>query len=122
RDRTVAAYASAFADRDWVRLPQPGSGADVDWFVYVIRLDAAHDRDRLIRQADRRGVPSRPYFSPIHLQPLYAELGYRAGDFPVTERVARSTLAIPFSSRMDDDAVDRVVAALDESVAEQGRG
>jgi dTDP-4-amino-4,6-dideoxygalactose transaminase len=122
RERTVATYASAFAGRDWVRLPQPASGADVDWFVYVIRLDPAIDRDRLIEQLDQRGVPSRPYFSPIHLQPVYAELGYRAGDFPVTERVARSTLAIPFSSRMDDDGVTRVVTALDEAVAEQGRG
>lgn len=122
RDRVVAAYASAFAGRDWVRLPRPAQGADVDWFVYVIRLDAAIDRNRLITQLDQRGVPSRPYFSPIHLQPLYTELGYREGDFPVTERVARSTLAIPFSSLMEDDEVARVVAALDDAVAEQGRG
>jgi perosamine synthetase len=122
RERVVAAYATALAGRDWVRLPRPAPGADVDWFVYVIRLDAAIDRDRLIGQLDQRGVPSRPYFSPIHLQPLYAELGYHEGDFPVTERVARSTLAIPFSSRMDDDAVARVAAALDDAVAEQGRG
>ncbi len=122
RDRVVAAYADAFAGRSWVRLPSAAPGADVDWFVYVIRLDPAIDRDRLVGQLTDRGVPSRPYFTPIHLQPLYAgEFGYRPGDFPVTERVARSTLAIPFSSRMERAAVDRVVAALDDAVAEQGR-
>ena len=122
RDRVAADYAAAFAGRSWVRLPTAAPGADVDWFVYVIRLDPAIDRDRLVGQLDERGVPSRPYFSPIHLQPLYAgEFGYRPGSFPVTERVARSTLAIPFSSRMERVAVDRVVAALDDAVAEQGR-
>ena len=62
----------------------------VDWFVYVIRLDPGVDRDRMIDQLATRGVPARPYFSPIHLQPLYRErFGFREGDFPVTEAVAR---------------------------------
>ncbi len=120
RDRVAADYAEAFAGRDWVRLPAVAEGTDVDWFVYVIRLDAAIDRDRLVGQLAERGIPSRPYFSPIHLQPLYrAEFGYREGSFPVTERVAASALALPFSSRLGRAAVDRVVAALDEAVAEQ---
>src|SRR6185503_10967485 len=46
------------------------------------------DRDALIPRLAERGVPSRPYFSPIHLQPLYRdEFGFKPGDFPVTERV-----------------------------------
>jgi perosamine synthetase len=79
------------------------------------------DRDRLIGQLAERGVPGRPYFSPIHLQPFYRErFGYAPGDFPVTERVAASTLAIPFGSRLTDEQVDRVCDALVASVAEQG--
>jgi perosamine synthetase len=66
-------------------------------------------------------VPARPYFSPIHLQPFYRErFGFAPGDFPVTERVAASTLAIPFSSRLTDEQVDRVCEALVEAVREQG--
>ena len=122
RDRVVRLYADAFAGRSWLRPPQAAAGAEVDWFVYVIHLDPAIDRDRLVRQLEERGVPSRPYFSPIHLQPLYtAEFGYRPGSFPVTERVAASALALPFSSRMAATAVEGVVAALDDAVAEQGR-
>jgi perosamine synthetase len=122
REAVIGMYADAFAGRGWVRPPTAADGADVDWFVYVIRLAAEIDRDRLVGQLGELGVPSRPYFSPIHLQPLYtAEFGYRPGDFPVTERVARSMLAIPFSSRMDRAAVDAVVGALDEAVAAQGR-
>jgi perosamine synthetase len=122
RDAAFAAYAQALAGRPWLTLPLAAPGAEVDWFVYVVRFDAAIDRDRLIGQLGDRGVPSRPYFSPIHLQPLYtAEFGYRPGSFPVTERVAASTLALPFSSRLDRRAIDQVAAAIDDAVAEQGR-
>ena len=120
RDRVVARYDAALAGLPWIRTPHAPDGADVDWFVYVVRLDPGLDRDRMIGQLQDRGVPTRPYFAPLHLQPLYQqEFGYGEGDFPVTERVARSTLALPFSSVMTDPDVDRVVEALVEAAAEQ---
>jgi hypothetical protein len=64
-----------------------------------------------------RGVPSRPYFSPIHLQTFYREkFGYQEGDFPMTESVAHSTLALPFSGNMSEEQVDIVCTALQETV------
>ena len=121
RDRVVAAYRERLSGQEWVRLPGAAPGAEVDWFVYVIRLDPRVDRDRLIGQLAERGVPGRPYFSPIHLQPYYrGRYGFAPGDFPVTERVAASTLAIPFSSRLTDEQVDRVCEALVEAVRQQG--
>jgi len=47
---------------------------------------------------------------------LLDAFGFQPGDFPVTERVAASTLAIPFSSRLADDEVRYVGAALKEAV------
>ncbi len=117
RDRVVAAYERALAGRQWVQLPKAGPGEDVDWFVYVIRLAPEVDRDGLIQKLARRGVPSRPYFAPIHLQPYFrSTFGFKPGDFPVTERVAASTLAIPFSSRLADDDVAYVAEVLTEAV------
>ena len=115
RARVAAAYERALGDKDWLRLPRAGAGAGetVDWFVYVVRLDPEIDRDRLIEQLAEVGVPSRPYFSPLHLQPFYRGMfGFRPGDFPVTERVAASTLALPFSSRLADEDVQYVAHAL----------
>ena len=120
RDRAFAAYRERLVAYDWLRLPEAMAGASVDWFVYVIRLAEQLDRDRLITQLAERGVPGRPYFSPIHLQPFYRErFGFRVGDFPVTERVAATTLAIPFSSRLTTDQIDRVCEALADAVGEQ---
>ena len=121
RDRVVAAYRERLVAHEWVTLPSAAEGADVDWFVYVIRLAPRIDRDRLIGQLAGRGVPGRPYFSPIHLQPFYRErFGFAPGDFPVTERVAAGTLAIPFSSRLTEEQIDQVCAALADAVREQG--
>ena len=123
RERAAAAYERALGGADWVTLPSVGAGESVDWFVYVIRLDPGVDRDALIPRLAERGVPARPYFSPIHLQPFYrSEFGFEPGDFPVTERVAASTLALPFSSRLTEDEVGYVAEMLAEAVREGGRG
>src|SRR5664280_480745 len=106
RARVAAAYERMLGSHDWVTLPRAGSGELVDWFVYVVRLHPEIDRDGLIGRLAALAVPSRPYFAPIHLQPFYrATFGFTPGDFPVTERVAASTLALPFSSRLTDDQV-----------------
>ena len=113
RRRVVAAYEDALGGHDWVTLPRSGEGETVDWFVYVVRLHPDIDRDRVMERLAACGVASRPYFSPIHLQPFYREtFGYQPGDFPVTERVAASTLALPFSSTLSNEDVQYVADAL----------
>jgi len=87
------------------------------WFVYVIRLAADIDRKRVMAALEERGVPSRPYFTPVHLQPFYVhKFGYRRGDFPATEAAGDTCLALPFSSVMTEGQVDYVCRALKEVV------
>jgi dTDP-4-amino-4,6-dideoxygalactose transaminase len=117
RARVAAAYEDALGGETWLRLPQAGTDELVDWFVYVVRLDPAIDRDHVVGRLAELGVPARPYFTPLHLQPFYrSTFGFAPGDFPVTERVAASTLALPFSSRLTGDEVGMVAAALREAV------
>ena len=69
---------------------------------------------------EEKGIPSRPYFSPIHLQPFYRErFGHRKGDFPVTENVARSTLALPFFGKMREEEVEYVCEHLVKALYSQ---
>jgi perosamine synthetase len=121
RAEVAASYAQRLGGLDWLRLPSVATGASVDWFVYVVRLAPGIDRDRLVGQLAAAGVPSRPYFSPIHLQPIYrTRFGFEPGAFPITERVAASTLALPFASTLADADVDRVCVALVAAVQAQG--
>lgn len=120
RDRVAAIYDAAFAGLGWVTPPHKAPGETVDWFVYVIQVDRALDRSLFMRDLDALGVPSRPYFSPLHLQPFYQDqFGYREGDFPVTERIAATTLAIPFSARLSDEDAHYVADAVLRAGARQ---
>lgn len=81
----------------------------MSWFVYVVRLASWIDRDKLMRDLEERGIPSRPYFTPIHLQPFYRDrFGYEPGDFPEAESLSRRSLALPFSSVMTEEQVNHV--------------
>jgi dTDP-4-amino-4,6-dideoxygalactose transaminase len=85
----------------------------MSWFVYVVRIRPPAQRDEVMRRLADVGVPSRPYFTPIHLQPFYRDrFGYREGDFPVTEALARSVLALPFSGIMSEEQVAYVCENL----------
>ncbi|MEX2160817.1 MAG: DegT/DnrJ/EryC1/StrS family aminotransferase [Anaerolineales bacterium] len=86
----------------------------VSWFVYVVRLAPQVDRDGLIRLLDKEGIPARPYFAPIHLQPyMMQRFGYRPGDFPIAEDLGRRGLALPFSSVMSEEQVELVCKELE---------
>src|SRR5262249_16553072 len=77
--RVAGWYAERLSDLDGVVLPALASWTTrVSWFVYVIRLVCRDLRDRVIIELERRGIPARPYFQPIHLQPFYQErFGFR---------------------------------------------
>lgn len=90
----------------------------MSWFVYVVHLEESVDRTALMAHLKAQGVPSRPYFTPIHLQPFYRETyGWQPGDLPHTERAGETFLALPFSSVMTGAQVDYVCDKLREGLA-----
>ena len=111
-------YSERLEELPLVEIPKVAvSTTKMSWFVYVIRLESGMDRDGLIAKLAAHGIPARPYFSPIHLQPFMVErFGYQAGDFPVTEDLGRRGLALPFSSVMREEEVELVCRALGEAL------
>ena len=90
----------------------------MSWFVYVIRCQDGATRNHLLRYLEEHGIPSRPYFTPIHLQPFYRErFGYKVGDLPQTEKAGETFLALPFSSVMTEAQVDLVCDQLRDALA-----
>jgi dTDP-4-amino-4,6-dideoxygalactose transaminase len=89
----------------------------MSWFVYVIRCEQGVDRNKVMTHLEQRGIPSRPYFTPIHLQPFYQDrFGYRQGDFPETELAGDTSLALPFSGIMTEQQVEIVCTELRSAV------
>ena len=119
RARVADGYISRLASVDGVTLPQiVASTTRMSWFVFVIRLGPDIDRNAVMARLQVDGVPSRPYFSPVHLQPFYREqFGYTEGDFPHAEAAGRSALALPFHTSLTGDDLDFIVDRLVHAIA-----
>jgi dTDP-4-amino-4,6-dideoxygalactose transaminase len=114
RQQVADWYADRLAEIPGVEIPAiTPATTRMSWFVYVIRLRKGLNRGTVAARLAERGIPVRPYFLPIHLQPYMVErFGYRKGDFPVTEDLGERGLAVPFSGVMSEQQVDLVCAEL----------
>lgn len=119
REQVAAWYDARLSEIPGVEIPTVESYTTrMSWFVYVIRLDAKLDRDALAKRLAAMGVPVRPYFLPIHLQPYMVErFGWRQGAFPVTEDLGRRGLAVPFSGVMNEEQVEYVCHSIRQAVS-----
>lgn len=107
-------YNALLSDLPFVR-PQPPPYARHVYHVYAIRLERRDDALRLLRDA---GIGAGIHYPvPVHLQRAYAELGYRAGDLPVTEMLASDFLSLPIYPELQPEQAAEVVAALKNAAA-----
>ena len=124
RRRVAASYSECLSgqgaapagegDADGLVLPCADRGDEQrGWFVYCVQLPAGADRGRVIKSLAAEGIASKGYLPCIHLMPPYRErFGFTGGEFPVAERVAERSLALPFFGSMRDEQVERVCTAL----------
>jgi dTDP-4-amino-4,6-dideoxygalactose transaminase len=77
----------------YIRLPEPTPGNSHIFHQYVVRVQ---QRDRLRPYLKEKGVDTEIYYPvPLHLQVCYKDLGYKEGDFPEAEKLAKEALALP---------------------------
>jgi len=80
------------------------------WHLFVIQVDR---RDELMEFLKKREIMTQVHYpTPIHLQPAYAELGGRPGDFPVAESMASRILSLPMYPEMTEALVDEVTGGI----------
>jgi len=113
RREKAARYRELFAkfglDRI-VRLPQTPANYTHIYNQYVIRAPRRDELRTFLRDC---GVPSDIYYPlPLHLQKAFAYLGYKAGDFPESERASKEVLALPIFPEMSNDQQDLVVDSI----------
>ncbi len=116
RRRAVArAYEDALAATPIQRAAPAGD--DHVWHVYAVRV---RDRDAVRQELTARGIMTGIHYPvPVHLQPAYADLGYGAGDFPVSEQLAREFLSLPIYPELTGPQIDAVCDALRATVMEE---
>jgi UDP-2-acetamido-2-deoxy-ribo-hexuluronate aminotransferase len=93
-----------------VETPYVAPGHRSAWAQYSVLSD---DRDALQARLKAAGVPTAVYYpKPLHLQTAFADLGYRSGDFPVSESAAGMILSLPMHPYVEAEVQDRIVAAV----------
>jgi dTDP-4-amino-4,6-dideoxygalactose transaminase len=109
RRADAARYDRLLADVSF-RTPYAGTDVRHVYHVYAIR---SPKRDALQKALADHGVQTGIHYPiPVHLQPAHADLGYRAGDLPLSEAAAAQVLSLPMFPELTPAQQDEVVAAL----------
>jgi UDP-2-acetamido-2-deoxy-ribo-hexuluronate aminotransferase len=100
--------------RGTVKTPQIREGNTSVYAQYTIEVDA---REEFQEQMSVLGVPTTVHYpEALHLQPAFAYLGHRRGDFPVAEAAARRVVSLPMHPYLAEDDLVRIAGAVKESV------
>ena len=109
RDQHARSYR-ALLDDSAVALPGKSANVESAWHLYVVRSSC---RDSMKAHLDVHGIVTGMHYpTPIHLQAAYADAGYRKGEFPITERLAREVLSLPMYAELDASSLERTADAI----------
>ena len=108
----AAEYTRLLQQVPGIMPPHEPEGLEHVYHQYTIRTE---QRDALQRHLAARRIGTTVYYPyPLHLQPLYAHVGHRAGDFPHAERAAQEVLSLPMYPELRKDQIAHVVEAIAE--------
>lgn len=117
RQAIAAAYLNQL-DASAMLLPHVPDWAEPVWHLFVVR---SQQRDSLQKQLDTVGIGTMIHYpTPPHLQPAYAELGYKRGAFPIAEAMHREVLSLPMGPHLDVEDAAKVIATCMRSVNANG--
>jgi dTDP-4-amino-4,6-dideoxygalactose transaminase len=119
RAHIAALYDEAFEGLHIVRPPHAAARDVHSWHLYVAQLtdDAQISRDLFIERLFAQGIGCSVHYIPLHLQPYWRDTYKLTPEmFPVSQRVFERTVSLPIYTRMTEDDVARVVAAVKEAL------
>lgn len=116
RRRLWRGYAKKLKSVKGVFFPKEIQNSKHAYHMFVIWVDQGK-RDRLRKKLDEAGVQTSIHFNPIHLEPYYKKtFGFRAGDFPVAEKLGFSTITLPLYPSLKKKEQDYIIKKIREAV------
>ena len=122
RRNVAKMYQERLAVDKRLLVPQEPADCEMSWFVFVVRLTGEYSlqqRNEVLKKMYDRGVQVSNYFPPVYLQPfMVKKFGFKEGDFPITDSVCKSTIALPFHNKLTQEEInivcDELQGCLDE--------
>jgi UDP-2-acetamido-2-deoxy-ribo-hexuluronate aminotransferase len=112
RQEVAQKYTQALASKELI-LPYVDANATSAWAQYSVRVK---NRDELQAKLKEAGIPTAVHYPmPLHLQEAFAYLGYKKGDFPISERVSGEIMSLPMNPYVRDDEIEYISERLEES-------
>jgi dTDP-4-amino-4,6-dideoxygalactose transaminase len=113
RQDVAARYGKLLAGTDSFLTPQVPEGTKSAWSVYSLVARGEEHRGELQKKLRQAGIPHAVYYpKPLHLQPAFRHLGYREGDFPISEDMSKRIFSIPMHPYLSAADQQRVAQAL----------
>lgn len=110
--RRIAAKYNRELNNSQITLPTLAKDSTSVWHQYVITCD---ERDRLIDYLNEKEIGTIIHYPvPPHLQECYRGLGYKEGDFPITEKLAKTVLSIPMYNGMTEEEQNYVIEVINK--------
>jgi dTDP-4-amino-4,6-dideoxygalactose transaminase len=111
RKKLALKYLSGIKNNK-VILPQLWEQGEHVWHLFVVRTD---ERDKFMEYLAENGVKTQIHYPiPPHLSECYAYMGYKAGDFPITELYSDTITSLPLYNGMTDDEIDYVIDIINK--------
>jgi dTDP-4-amino-4,6-dideoxygalactose transaminase len=109
--RAIAAlYNERLSSLKQIIIPKERIDGLSVYHVYAVRVQ---NRDHVLKRLSDRGIGCGVHYPiPVHLQPAYAFLGHKVGDFPISEMCGREFLSLPMFPELTSIQVDKVIQEL----------
>lgn len=120
RRQVAKKYKELLCDLEQITLPTEMEYAKHVYHLFVIKVNAKPEnrqeiRDKLREYLNENGIGTGLHYPiPLHLQPCFKELGYKKGDFPVSEQLAESGLSLPMYPELTDEQIEYVASKIKE--------
>ena len=124
REQAAQYYQELLQHVEAIELPQALPGGNSVWNQYTVcikqqAISTGDGRNLLQQKLRERGVVSMIYYPiPLHLQPVYENLGYKKGQLPKVEQAAREVLSLPMFPGISSEQQERVVDTLKDCLLE----
>lgn len=112
RQQVAAAYDSAFDPIPALQIPVRNPDSEHIFHQYTLQVNNGQ-RDALKEFLNAHDIPAMVYYPvPLHLQEAYGQLGYKKGDFPVTEELCNRVISLPIHTEMEDEQLAHIIDTL----------